>query len=105
MNQGFSLAEVLVSLLLTTGISLVLLKQQWHVTQLFNQIRLRTTALDHLDNASERVMAGLQDATLPKPFQLNRTQTGTTILLKITWAPLASIGKDACALEHQVSVR
>ena len=59
MNRGFSLTEVLVSLLLVTSTSLALLKQQWHTHQLFNQIYLHANALSLLDNASEQFQATL----------------------------------------------
>lgn len=52
--HGFSLSEVLVSLLLISSTSLALLTQQWHVSQLFNQARVRLEALSQLDNLSER---------------------------------------------------
>jgi len=54
-NQGFSLTEVLVSLVLITGTSLALLKQQCQVSQLFIQMNIRANALSHADNTSERV--------------------------------------------------
>lgn len=50
---GFSLTEVLVSLLLVTSTSLALLTQQWHVSQLFNQAHVRMQALLEQDNAAE----------------------------------------------------
>ncbi len=37
MNQGFSLTEVLLSLMLTASISLALLQQQWQVSHLFQK--------------------------------------------------------------------
>ena len=54
MNQGFSLTEVLVSLLLITSTSLALLKQQWHTHQLFNHVHTHVLAFTELDNVSER---------------------------------------------------
>lgn len=54
-NQGFSLTEVLVSLLLITSTSLALLKQQCHVSQLFTQMNIRAGALLEEDNAAERL--------------------------------------------------
>ncbi len=53
-SQGFSLTEVLVSLLLITSTSLALLKQQCDVCQLFNQMHSRASTLLKLDNAAER---------------------------------------------------
>ena len=51
--HGFSLPEVLVSLLLVSGTSLALLTQQWHVSQLFNQARVRLEARVQVDNRHE----------------------------------------------------
>ena len=50
---GFSLIEVLISLLLVSTTSLALLQQQWHVSQLFNQSHIRMKALFELDNTFE----------------------------------------------------
>jgi Tfp pilus assembly protein PilV len=54
MNQGFSLTEVLVSLILLMSTSLVLIKQQCHVSHLLNQSPFPSTVLSQLDNKSER---------------------------------------------------
>lgn len=56
-SRGFSLTEVLISLLLLTTTSLALLTQQWHVSQLFNQAHTRMNGLLRADNAAERVLA------------------------------------------------
>ena len=71
MDQGFSLTEVLVSLLLMTTTSLALLKQQWQVSQLVNQTQQRVSALTQLDNASERLHVGLPTPTAAAPFGLH----------------------------------
>ncbi len=55
-TRGFSLTEVLVSLMLVSTTSLALLTQQWQVSQLFNQAHIRMNTLAQLDNASERDM-------------------------------------------------
>ena len=78
-NQGFSLVEVLLSLSLMTGTSLGLLKQQWQVTQLFNQIEGRNNTLLQLDNAVERLRAedGMATARVSQLYlaQVGRDQT------------------------------
>ena len=56
MAEGFSLTEVLVSLLLMTTTSLALFKQQWQVSQLFNQISIKANAFSEFDNKTERSM-------------------------------------------------
>lgn len=52
-NRGFSLTEVLVSLLLITSISLALLKQQWQVSQLMRHVLKRFETLTQFDNNQE----------------------------------------------------
>ena len=55
--QGFSLTEVLVSLLLVSTASLGLITQQWHVGQLFNQAYLRVIEQTSIDNSVERELS------------------------------------------------
>lgn len=89
--QGFSLTEVLVSLLLMTTTSLALLKQQWHTNQLLNQVHFQTKALRVLDNASERLMSGSFLLDQDDWFALKKIQTQATTQLKISWdAPTSS---------------
>ena len=63
MNQGFSLTEVLISLLLMSTVSLLLLKQQWQISQLFNQKQAALMALIVIDNETERL--DLQGSSQP----------------------------------------
>ncbi len=55
MNQGFSLTDVLVSLLLLTATSLALLKQQWQVSQFVNVLQSREHLLLASDNRTEHL--------------------------------------------------
>ena len=59
-HQGFSLIEVLLSLMLASVTSLALLQHQWQSTRLFNQIHLHAQALAALDDATESWMAYLK---------------------------------------------
>lgn len=121
MDQGFSLTEVLVSLVLMTTTSLALLKQQWQVSQLFNEIHLRANALSQLDNAVERLYGGDDTITTIAPFKLHyihssheqlTTQLGRhqdsqsfhAINVQITWLPKASSSKGCCVMERQVVI-
>jgi prepilin-type N-terminal cleavage/methylation domain-containing protein len=81
MDQGFTLTEVLVSLLLMTSTSLALLKQQWQVSQLFNQIHTRASALAALDNAAERLHIGFEHLTVDGPFKLRYSRAAVTPLI------------------------
>lgn len=96
MEQGFSLAEVLVSLLLISTTSMVLLKQQWQSGQLFNQVHVYSTALSYVDNATERLQAGFTSVTAAAPFEIQYKPIPQTFLssqrphpeivyLKISW--------------------
>lgn len=57
MERGFSLSEVVVSLLLVTSISLALLKQQWHLHRLMLQTQLQVKVWQQTDNDRERGMS------------------------------------------------
>jgi prepilin-type N-terminal cleavage/methylation domain-containing protein len=52
-HRGFTLTEVLVSLLLFTSISLALLKQQVQIIQLLNQLSTRISILITTDSIKE----------------------------------------------------
>ena len=96
MDQGFSLTEVLVSLLLMTTASLALSKHQWQTSQLFNQIYSRAKALSALDNAAEQFYVGynrLVDErpfkwryTVPTPARSLTSLSTSRINIQITWA-------------------
>ena len=126
MDQGFSLTEVLVSLLLMTSTSLALFKQQWQVSQLFNQIHTRASALSQLDNAAERLHAGLGLATTVLPFKLRYTHTQQVVMrsevvnvhssrqitgedqqlidVKITWVVSSLLSQGCCTLTRKLVV-
>jgi prepilin-type N-terminal cleavage/methylation domain-containing protein len=96
MDQGFSLTEVLISLLLMTTASLTLLKHQWQTSQLFNDIHMHATALSVLDNATEQFIVNHKKLATDQPFTLTYTNTHThqtlrstshpTITIQISWA-------------------
>lgn len=56
-NNGFSLLEVLVSLLLVTSTSLALLKQQWQMSQLVMQLQQQEIVLRAEDSRREGVFS------------------------------------------------
>ena len=115
MDQGFSLTEVLVSLVLMTSTSLVLLKQQWQVSQLYNQVVTRAGALSQLDNVVERLHIGLNSVSVGAPFKLRysrTTQTIKTLLpstndqrlqvlnVQIAWTPQSTSSRTCCAMDR-----
>ncbi|AHE66620.1 type IV pilus modification PilV family protein [Legionella oakridgensis] len=100
---GFSMTEVLVSLLLMTTTSLALLKQQWISNQRFNQIHLQTQALMQLDSASEQMMAGEKILPTDKRFKFIQRACAHSIRLSITWDCLAvhQQHKHGCRLQRE----
>lgn len=54
MERGFSLSEVLVSLVLVTSLSLALLKQQWQLHRMVNQTKLQVYLWLETSNAQQR---------------------------------------------------
>ncbi|ARH00749.1 type IV pilus modification PilV family protein [Legionella micdadei] len=53
-QKGFSLVEVVISLLLITSTSVLLLRQQWQLSQLLNQLLVKSAALVQTDNDYEK---------------------------------------------------
>ncbi|KTD35804.1 hypothetical protein Lnau_0788 [Legionella nautarum] len=53
-QKGFSLLEVLVALLLITSSSIVLLQQQWQLSQFLNQLIMNSQAQVQSDNHYEK---------------------------------------------------
>lgn len=56
VSDGFSLIEVMVSLLLLVSILCALLKQEWHMTQRLNQLSQGTVAFLVWSTASESAL-------------------------------------------------
>lgn len=50
---GFTLTEVLVSLFFVAGFSLTLLKYQYQIPKLYNQVRERFEAMNQFNNNAE----------------------------------------------------
>ncbi|WP_133135648.1 PilW family protein [Legionella rowbothamii] len=85
MNQqkGFSLVEVLASLLLVTMVALSLLQQQWQSRQLLKQLIWQEQSSQFLDQIEEASFAHLQQLPAPPPFyqlQIEHNAQGTRVL-------------------------
>lgn len=100
--QGFSISELLISLVLLSTVSLSLLKEQWHQQQLFQQIHLQQMALHYLDNATESSMAGRRFESLPKPFELDITQSSHQVNLVLHWPTSVIDAVNSSRLVRQV---
>ncbi|MBL7479454.1 type IV pilus modification PilV family protein [Legionella bononiensis] len=84
--KGFSLIEVLVSLMLVTTIALALLQQQWNTRQFINQLVLHAGASHFLDIVSESVYG--QVSTMPPapaPYHLNVRKESSRIIVQVEW--------------------
>jgi prepilin-type N-terminal cleavage/methylation domain-containing protein len=82
MNQqkGFSLVEVLASLLLVTVVALSLLQQQWQSRLLV----LREQGTQLLDQLDETLRADAKKLSLtPSPFHLELKHLNTEVLLRL----------------------
>ena len=104
MNQGFSLTEVLLSILLITSTSVALLKQQWQISQLFNQIHTRGNALSHLDNAVERLQSNYDLETTASLFHLQYTRIEQIITLEMNWKSPVILSPNCCTMKRQLVV-
>ena len=104
MDQGFTLTEVLVSLFLMTTTSVALLKQQWQVSQLFNEIYARANALSQLDNVSERLQAGYLPTT-EMPYKLQYTHAKRSAKALIIAEGLPTYSSHDELNEHRLNVQ
>lgn len=103
MNQyGFSIIEVMVSLVLMTGTSLALMKHHWLTSQWLNQLQLKAHALIELDNASERIVSGNDLVVLyDKRFFIHQTHQAQTRRLSLQWQ-CPSKAKLMCDLTREL---
>lgn len=88
MNQqkGFSLTEVLVSLLLVTTLALVLLQQQWQSKYMLNQLVIRAQAARYLDQVEESLIAGIKRLPpCPASFHLVLQHKNQEMNIKLAW--------------------
>ncbi|MBI2786289.1 MAG: prepilin-type N-terminal cleavage/methylation domain-containing protein [Legionella longbeachae] len=88
MNQqkGFSLTEVLLSLLLVTTLALALLLQQSQSKQLLNQLVFHVQGSQLLDQMEESLSAQLKKLPpIPEPYHFGIQRKNQEILLNIAW--------------------
>lgn len=97
-STGFSLTEVLVSLLLVSTIILALLRQQWQIAQWINQLNLQFDGMIYLDNQSERQSRHLPLTPAAKPFQLSHKVQREGYELDLYWPSIQQNITDCCHL-------
>ncbi|KTD72943.1 prepilin-type N-terminal cleavage/methylation domain-containing protein [Legionella tucsonensis] len=85
-QKGFSLTEVLVSLLLVTTLALTLLQQQWQSKQLLNQLIFRTHGSQFLDQIEESLVAKVSKLPpTPSSYHLDIQLKNQQLLLHLVW--------------------
>lgn len=88
MNQqkGFSLIEVLLSLLIVTTLALALVQQQSQSKYILNQLAIRTQATHHLDQIEETLTIPIKKSPfLPPIFHLVLQHKSQEIFVKLAW--------------------
>ena len=84
--KGFSLIEVLISLMLVTTLALMLLEQQLKTHQLIKQWIVQAGASHVLDQVNETLYAN-SDRTpkVPEPYHLNIQHTNKQYIVHLEW--------------------
>lgn len=85
-HGGFSLIEVLVSLMLVTTLGLSLLTQQGQLRQLLTQTAMRAKASQFLDQVDESLyLGGEKLPTAPPPYHFVLKKEQQSIILSLNW--------------------
>lgn len=85
-QKGFSLLEVLLSLILLTALSLLLLKQQGFSRQWLIQLELRANASQFLDQIDESLLAGIKQLPLaPHPYHFEARIEQHASSVRVHW--------------------
>ena len=105
MQHGFTLTEVLVSLILITGTSLALMNQQWLTSQTVNRIDLRMQALIYLDNSTEQLLADFLPQNNDERFQLHLTRTTPKTTITVCYPALHDVKNQYQKLSRDLVLR
>lgn len=85
-SKGFSLLEVLLSLMLVMTLALGLLEQRIVIKSLINQIILYSKASNILDQTEELIQIGVVDSQkITQPFELKIQHDAMQLDLEISW--------------------
>ncbi len=85
-QKGFSLTEVLVSLLLVTTLALALLQQQSQSKQLLNQLVFRSQGSQFLDQIEETLVARVSKfPEIPSPYHVEIQHKNHQLLIQLAW--------------------
>lgn len=94
-QYGFTLVEVLLSLVLTTTVALLLLEFQSKTSLFINQVIQQNQASSILDHADEDLLFGAKHRFKPvNPYTLHIEQNGEHTKLNVFWlAPENSLSR------------
>lgn len=85
-QQGFSLIEVLLSLMLATTLALALIQQQWNTRLLINRLLFRSGATLFLDQINELLYVGADKLPpAPAPYHLDIQRTHDDYAVRLDW--------------------
>jgi prepilin-type N-terminal cleavage/methylation domain-containing protein len=84
-QKGFSLIEVLLSLLLLSTVALGVLEQQRQSGQLINQLQFIAGASQFLDKVGEQLVVRNTLPIPPFPYEFNLKQNEKGSILHLTW--------------------
>lgn len=85
-KKGFSLIEVLISLILVTTLGLALLAQQGQAKQLLTQLALHAKASQYLNRADESLLVGIAKIPrAPSPYIFVVNENQKSIILRLSW--------------------
>ncbi|KTC88715.1 type II secretion system GspH family protein [Fluoribacter dumoffii] len=85
-QKGFSLTEVLVSLLFVTTLFFSLFQQQYQSKHLLNQVILRMEASQFIDQIEEALLAQAPKLpSAPLPYHLEIQNKREQILIHLAW--------------------
>ena len=85
-QKGFSLTEVLVSLLVVTTLALTLLQQRGQSKQVLNQLILQMQASQFLDQVEETLLAQVAKLpSTPTPYHLEIQHKDEQVLIQLDW--------------------
>ncbi|WED42044.1 hypothetical protein [Legionella cardiaca] len=102
-SHGFSVMELLVTLLLVTSISLTVLQQQLQIKQLLHRALQRSLAATLLDNNSERALGRQPLLLTHDPFQFKQTPIAKGSFLEISWG-FELPDSSCCKLQREIMV-
>lgn len=91
-QKGFSLVEVLISLMLISTLALCLLEQHWKMKAYVSSLNLQAGASDFLDKISEYLY--VKSKALPKapePYRFQIVYQASSYVLHIDWHHQSSV--------------